>query len=695
MDFVHKLRNGKEFAVFWKPAPDIQVQGVTAGGLVSAKQRAASPENLNMGEEVAEEGGENTGRNPILTTIRNLARRLTPPPLKAPWKQSQSQPIPDGKLSFKQAKLLKVRQQYRAARASLRLRAQQQSGTQGLKQCAARHVNSQDAAVSTSYVTPAREWTGPKIPYNSTVYSLPQTLSLPNMRLVRWPDRMQSRMIRDANGGRLAYLAGWAGPGWDSVIQQIQGILRDTFTSIRLPPDSLDHRRGHFPALAMGISFGGGQTQPNNLTHPENTARVLEEARAHSAMQRKARYDDYVMRTQFPELHALYTRVIQKLLQQNPSLRRNFPDCCFAATTFNYDRAHTLRHIDSLNLFCGICAVMAIGDFDYTRGGHLVLWDLGLVIEVPPGCTVYFPSALIEHSNIPIAKHESRSSIVQYSAAGLFRWVHNGGMSDREFRSRAHPKQLKSWKAHRKSRAASTMKAPFFRTLPYTPMPRQRLYQTRAEKKAADRRKWSRYYHKNRDKINASRRKAPSVFPVFPPSHHSPSSKSSVHVNTAINTIEQNAQLPKEVAKGSKKNVSYTGQGARPLLSKQSREFWLQELSNIHEQLEKITGKESDNRQRACSAYQSAITFPTDAGAVAHLDQLHSSLEKLQSNVYDCMTGVLENVGTGELYSEYEDFKGNMVVLLSWIADLTMQAMDGGIPSLTDSYARRTLRFQK
>ncbi|KAK7032543.1 hypothetical protein VNI00_012941 [Paramarasmius palmivorus] len=453
MDFVHKLRNGKEFAMFRNPAPDIQLQGVTTRGLVSAKQQAASTEQT--GEEAAEEGGLNTGRSPILTTIRNLARRLTPPPLKSPWKQTQQQPIPDRKLSFKQTKLLKVRQQYRVVRASLRLKAQQESGSLGIKQCAARHIASQAnaAAVSTSYVTPAREWTGPKIPYNTTVYSLPQTLSFPNMRLIRWPDRTQSRMIRDASGGRLAYLAGWAGPGWDLVIQQIQGVLRDTFTSIHLPPDSLDHRRGHFPALAMGISFGGGQTQPSNLTHPENTASVLEAARAHSAMQRKARYDDYVMRTQFPELHALYTRVIQKLVDQNPSLRPNFPGCCFAATTFNYDRAHTLRHIDSLNLFCGLCAVMAIGDFDYTRGGHLVLWDLGLVIEVPPGCTVYFPSALIEHSNIPIAKHESRSSIVQYSAAGLFRWVHNGGMSDREFRSRAHPKQLKSWKAHRKSMA--------------------------------------------------------------------------------------------------------------------------------------------------------------------------------------------------------------------------------------------------
>ncbi|KAK7054537.1 hypothetical protein VNI00_003735 [Paramarasmius palmivorus] len=451
---IHKLRNGKEFAVFWKPAPDIRLEGVTAGGLVQAKKEV--PEIVPAVDEEMSNEDFNTGRNPVLTTIRNLARRLTPPPLKSAWKQSKPQNSPDHKMSFKQAKLFKVRQQYRAVRASLRLKTQQESGNEGIKQCAARHIAASHTAsgtIPTSYVTPAREWTGPKIPYNATVYTLPQTLSIPNMRLVRWPDLTQSRMIRDANGGRLAYLAGWAGPGWGDVIHQIQNVLRATFNTVKVPEGCLDHRRGHFPALAMGISFGGGQTQPNNLVHPENTARVLEEARAHPAMQRKARYDDYIMRSQFPELHALYTRVIRKLTEQNPSLQPNFPDCCFAATTFNYDRAHTLRHIDSLNLFCGLCAVMALGDFDYTRGGHLVLWDLGLIIEVPPGCTVFFPSALIEHSNIPISKDESRSSIVQYSAAGLFRWVHNGGMSDREFRSRAHPKQLTAWKAHRKSMA--------------------------------------------------------------------------------------------------------------------------------------------------------------------------------------------------------------------------------------------------
>ncbi|EEB93068.1 hypothetical protein MPER_08327 [Moniliophthora perniciosa FA553] len=199
----------------------------------------------------------------------------------------------------------------------------------------------------------------------------------------------------------------------------------------------------------MGISFGGGQTRPSNLVHSPNDEALLAEARAHPAMVRKACYDDYIMKAHFPELHALYTRVLRKLTQQNPSLIPNFSQCCFAAMTFNYGRAFTLRHIDSLNLYCGLCAVMSLGSFDHTRGGHIVLWNLGLVIELPAGCTIFFPSALIEHSNTPVAAHEHRSSIVQYSAAGLFRWIHNGGMSDREFNSRAHPRLLQAWRAHR------------------------------------------------------------------------------------------------------------------------------------------------------------------------------------------------------------------------------------------------------
>ncbi|KAF8345216.1 hypothetical protein F5887DRAFT_856061, partial [Amanita rubescens] len=64
-------------------------------------------------------------------------------------------------------------------------------------------------------------------------------------------------------------------------------------------------------------------------------------------------------------------------------------------------------------------------------GQHLVLWDFGLVIEFPPASTILIPSALLPHSNTSIQPNESRFSIVQYAAGGLFHWVENGCMTDR------------------------------------------------------------------------------------------------------------------------------------------------------------------------------------------------------------------------------------------------------------------------
>lgn len=64
--------------------------------------------------------------------------------------------------------------------------------------------------------------------------------------------------------------------------------------------------------------------------------------------------------------------------------------------------------------------------FRFKAGQHLVLWDLKVVIEFPPGSTILIPSAALRHSNTAIAKGETRYSFTQYSAGGLFRWVVQG-----------------------------------------------------------------------------------------------------------------------------------------------------------------------------------------------------------------------------------------------------------------------------
>ncbi|KAH9020249.1 hypothetical protein EDB83DRAFT_2231689 [Lactarius deliciosus] len=96
----------------------------------------------------------------------------------------------------------------------------------------------------------------------------------------------------------------------------------------------------------------------------------------------------------------------------------------FMATTVNLgDKVVTVRHKDQANLPNGLCAVVSMGNYDHTHGGHLVLHELKLIMEFPPGYVIFLPSASITHSNIGVSDNEWRSSITYYTAGSLFRWA--------------------------------------------------------------------------------------------------------------------------------------------------------------------------------------------------------------------------------------------------------------------------------
>ena len=108
-------------------------------------------------------------------------------------------------------------------------------------------------------------------------------------------------------------------------------------------------------------------------------------------------------------------------------LRRNWPKTPWAAAALNFGpQTVCFKHADYGNLAFGWCCITALGDYDYTKGGHLVLWDLKLVIEFPPGATILIPSSAIHHSNTRIQTGEHRYSFTQYSSGGIFRWRNNG-----------------------------------------------------------------------------------------------------------------------------------------------------------------------------------------------------------------------------------------------------------------------------
>ena len=107
------------------------------------------------------------------------------------------------------------------------------------------------------------------------------------------------------------------------------------------------------------------------------------------------------------------------------------------------------RHKDWGNLAFGICVVTNAGNFDPTCGGHLILWECGLVIEFPPGSSIMVPSAVISHSNIPIQPSETQYSFTQYAASGLFRWVEHGFQKEGRYNRDLSAEEQSAGQVHR------------------------------------------------------------------------------------------------------------------------------------------------------------------------------------------------------------------------------------------------------
>ncbi|KAF7350105.1 hypothetical protein MVEN_01312600 [Mycena venus] len=192
-------------------------------------------------------------------------------------------------------------------------------------------------------------------------------------------------------------------------------------------------RRGTHRSKTIGSSMGGGQEVPTNFFHSVLNTIILTGLLAQEPFQHIVGFTNSLFQTYVPDLHLYYYQMMEQLHTWNQNLRRNFLPTVsvFAAATFNFGmQTVTFPHLDFANLAWGWCAIMALGDFDPDCGGHLILWDLKLILRFLPGCTLFIPSALVRHSNTLVQAHKKRFSFTQYTTASIFRFVDNGFRSE-------------------------------------------------------------------------------------------------------------------------------------------------------------------------------------------------------------------------------------------------------------------------
>ncbi|KAF8969306.1 hypothetical protein BDZ97DRAFT_1915275 [Flammula alnicola] len=193
----------------------------------------------------------------------------------------------------------------------------------------------------------------------------------------------------------------------------------------------VQHKRGRFPAINVGLKYGGGPTEPiklKNGQHEEMVQRLLGD----EDIQRLAHHQDAAFALWNPGGYDYAREHFNALLKRMPHLGpRNFAKSVFPNAAFNFGPdVRTYLHRDVLNSPLLWCFITAMGNFDPTKGGHLILWELKLVIEFPPGSVIAIPSATITHSNTPVAPGEIRTSFTQYCPGPLFRYIDNDFMTE-------------------------------------------------------------------------------------------------------------------------------------------------------------------------------------------------------------------------------------------------------------------------
>ncbi|KAK6975039.1 hypothetical protein R3P38DRAFT_3335208 [Favolaschia claudopus] len=251
--------------------------------------------------------------------------------------------------------------------------------------------------------------------------------------LVKAPPRNESRPVVDVDSR--VYAVYGAIPDDDNFKTNVHDPAVQALETARQqmgPPSS--HRRGEFVTLTGGQTHGNGRNAPSSVVNGVINSAIFLSLVTNEAFVRLAGFATGLFANWAPNVFNFYVDYMSDFYNKYPHLHRPFKNSIWSACTFNLGpRTYTLGHRDSSNLAFGWCAITALGNFDYMKGGHLILWDSKLILEFPPGCTILVPSAAIFHSNIAIAADETRYSFTQYTAGGLFRWVERGFKSESDY----------------------------------------------------------------------------------------------------------------------------------------------------------------------------------------------------------------------------------------------------------------------
>ncbi|TFY80598.1 hypothetical protein EWM64_g3417 [Hericium alpestre] len=264
----------------------------------------------------------------------------------------------------------------------------------------------------------------PQIPVSEAPFSLQGLLDI-GFEVVPW-DGKETASLLDLIDCGIGNLAGQPqDPGWQSVADDAAKAFEQARLDSGLKPgQGKEGKRGHFVALAAGVTHSpqSNKQGPRYRDNSEKEQEIIDRLVATPSIQRIATFGSQSLAYYAPKVYQHYTQNL-KPIYEDYGFDLLFQDSVFPSANFNLgpDTACCV-HVDCQNCPYGFCSITALGNYDPKKGGHLILWDLRLVIEFPPGSTILIPSACLRHGNTTIQPGERRYSFTQYCPGPLIQW---------------------------------------------------------------------------------------------------------------------------------------------------------------------------------------------------------------------------------------------------------------------------------
>ncbi|KAJ3730736.1 hypothetical protein C8R42DRAFT_637406 [Lentinula raphanica] len=259
-------------------------------------------------------------------------------------------------------------------------------------------------------------WSGVRQQFEKTHPSYQELLGEEyEMQLVGWKGD-EGFPVLDKTGRIITVLAGKPQDSkWGTLTEELEEQVRSARKNMTFSKKQRSNKRVSGPSVSMGTSFGGGSQAPGTMAfYGVENCRILLNIAASPSFQHLISFTNCLFQCFAEKIFSLYQETLDSLFTSNPKLKRWFKKSAFSSVSFNSGPACvSWPHTDNYNLAFGWCAITALGKFDPDIGGHLILWDLGLIVRFPPGSTILIPSALLTHSNLPIQK--GRSAILLYN----------------------------------------------------------------------------------------------------------------------------------------------------------------------------------------------------------------------------------------------------------------------------------------